>query len=107
MRLRRGNTFPAARQAKDAEKKRKRPDSVKSHRTLVEQPSPEVCSRTTLRSDRRGGNGTNGRLLWINPGRPGRNRTCNRRIRNPMLYPFELRAQIVYFTIVYFTKDRK
>src|SRR5260370_38854398 len=25
-------------------------------------------------------------------GRRGRNRTCNRRIRNPMLYPFELRA---------------
>ena len=25
-------------------KKRKRPDSVKSHGTLVEQPSPEVCS---------------------------------------------------------------
>ena len=28
---------------------------------------------------------------WWN-GRRGRNRTCNRRIRNPMLYPFELRA---------------
>ena len=27
-------------------------------------------------------------------GRPGRNRTCNPRIRNPMLYPFELRAHI-------------
>ena len=26
-------------------------------------------------------------------GRPGRNRTCNPRIRNPMLYPFELRAR--------------
>src|SRR5437879_5866422 len=26
-------------------------------------------------------------------GRRGRNRTCNRRIRNPMLYPFELRAR--------------
>jgi hypothetical protein len=25
-------------------------------------------------------------------GRPGRIRTCNHRIRNPMLYPFELRA---------------
>jgi hypothetical protein len=25
--------------------KRKRPDSVKSHGTLVEQPSPEVCSQ--------------------------------------------------------------
>ena len=25
-------------------------------------------------------------------GRRGRIRTCNRRIRNPMLYPFELRA---------------
>ena len=25
-------------------------------------------------------------------GRPGRNRTCNPRIRNPMLYPLELRA---------------
>jgi hypothetical protein len=25
-------------------------------------------------------------------GRHGRIRTCNRRIRNPMLYPFELRA---------------
>jgi hypothetical protein len=27
-------------------------------------------------------------------GRRDRNRTCNRRIRNPMLYPFELRARI-------------
>ncbi len=27
---------------------------------------------------------------WI--GRPGRSRTCNPRIRNPMLYPLELRA---------------
>jgi hypothetical protein len=26
-------------------------------------------------------------------GRPGRTRTCNPRIRNPMLYPLELRAQ--------------
>src|SRR3989442_11899087 len=26
-------------------------------------------------------------------GRPGRTRTCNRRIRNPMLYPLELRAR--------------
>ena len=25
-------------------------------------------------------------------GRPGRSRTCNPRIRNPMLYPLELRA---------------
>jgi hypothetical protein len=29
-------------------------------------------------------------------GRPGRNRTCNPRIRNPMLYPLELRAQLIY-----------
>ena len=34
---------------------------------------------------------------WTGPillilGRRGRNRTCNPRIRNPMLYPFELRA---------------
>ena len=28
-------------------------------------------------------------------GRRGRNRTCNRRIRNPMLYPFELRAHFL------------
>ena len=27
-------------------------------------------------------------------GRPGRNRTCNPRIRNPMLYPLELRALV-------------
>ena len=27
-------------------------------------------------------------------GRPGRSRTCNPRIRNPMLYPFELRAHL-------------
>jgi hypothetical protein len=27
------------------------------------------------------------------PGAPGRTRTCNHRIRNPMLYPIELRAQ--------------
>src|SRR5258708_29611241 len=43
--------------------KRKRPDSVLSPGTLVEQPSPEVCSRTTLRSDRRAHNGTNGGFL--------------------------------------------
>ena len=30
----------------------------------------------------------------ISFGRPGRNRTCNPRIRNPMLYPFELRALV-------------
>src|ERR1700733_12312013 len=29
---------------------------------------------------------------WAKAGRRGRIRTCNRRIRNPMLYPFELRA---------------
>ena len=28
-------------------------------------------------------------------GRRGRTRTCNRRIRNPMLYPFELRARVM------------
>src|SRR5437588_2020561 len=28
-------------------------------------------------------------------GRRGRNRTCNPRIRNPMLYPFELRARCI------------
>jgi hypothetical protein len=32
-------------------------------------------------------------------GRRGRNRTCNPRIRNPMLYPFELRALNQKFTI--------
>ena len=32
--------------------------------------------------------------LWAGTGRRGRNRTCNRRIRNPMLYPFELRAPL-------------
>jgi hypothetical protein len=35
-------------------------------------------------------------------GRRGRNRTCNPRIRNPMLYPFELRAREKirsYFTL--------
>ena len=31
-------------------------------------------------------------------GRPGRNRTCNPRIRNPMLYPLELRA-LEYFSL--------
>ena len=30
-------------------------------------------------------------IFWF-CGRRGRNRTCNPRIRNPMLYPFELRA---------------
>ena len=29
-------------------------------------------------------------------GRRGRNRTCNPRIRNPMLYPFELRARSLF-----------
>jgi hypothetical protein len=29
-------------------------------------------------------------------GRRGRNRTCNPRIRNPMLYPFELRARLFF-----------
>ncbi len=32
------------------------------------------------------------RVVYRRNGRRGRNRTCNRRIRNPMLYPFELRA---------------
>src|SRR5579863_5489913 len=32
-------------------------------------------------------------LTFGRSGRRGRNRTCNRRIRNPMLYPFELRAR--------------
>lgn len=30
-------------------------------------------------------------------GAPGRNRTCNPRVRNPLLYPIELRAQLVSF----------
>jgi hypothetical protein len=30
----------------------------------------------------------------VGSGRRGRNRTCNPRIRNPMLYPFELRARV-------------
>jgi hypothetical protein len=34
-------------------------------------------------------------------GRPGRNRTCNPRIRNPMLYPLELRAQSRLIACVY------
>jgi hypothetical protein len=29
---------------------------------------------------------------FVDCGRRGRNRTCNPRIRNPVLYPFELRA---------------
>jgi hypothetical protein len=32
-------------------------------------------------------------------GAPGRNRTCNRRIRNPMLYPVELRALLRSFGV--------
>src|SRR2546429_9834943 len=32
-------------------------------------------------------------LHSVKIGRRGRTRTCNRRIRNPMLYPFELRAR--------------
>jgi hypothetical protein len=47
-------------------KKRKRPDSVRVIGRPFEQPSPEVCSPLTLRSDRRGGNGTNGGVLWHN-----------------------------------------
>ena len=31
-------------------------------------------------------------MIWDERGRPGRSRTCNPRIRNPMLYPLELRA---------------
>jgi hypothetical protein len=33
-------------------------------------------------------------IVRLKTGRRGRTRTCNRRIRNPMLYPFELRAHI-------------
>jgi hypothetical protein len=36
-------------------------------------------------------------------GERGRNRTCNRRIRNPMLYPFELRAHIC--VLAYFSNS--
>ncbi len=42
---------------------------------------------------RRGAFQSQGRRANQNkPGRRGRTRTCNPRIRNPMLYPFELRA---------------
>ena len=41
-------------------KKRKRPDSIRVPGRSFEQPSPEVCSPTTLRCDHRQGNGTNG-----------------------------------------------
>ena len=34
-------------------------------------------------------------LCGMESGRRGRNRTCNPRIRNPMLYPFELRALLL------------
>ena len=86
--------------------KRKRPRLEWSHGTPVEQPSPEVCSKPLYVLIAARGMARTGDSC-AQSGRPGRNRTCNRRIRNPMLYPFELRAQIVYFTIVYFTKDRE
>jgi hypothetical protein len=44
--------------------RRKRPDSVRVIGRSSEQPSPEVCSQTTLRSDRLCGNGTNVGFLW-------------------------------------------
>ena len=37
---------------------------------------------------------------------PGRNRTCNLRIRSPALYPIELRAQ-KFVTISIITNQRK
>jgi hypothetical protein len=41
-----------------------------------------------------------GAVRLTEAGRRGRTRTCNRRIRNPMLYPFELRARLAKSTIV-------
>ena len=42
------------------------------------------------------------RLKLSTGGAPGRNRTCNRRLRRPVLYPVELRAP--YKTMVYSAK---
>lgn len=36
---------------------------------------------------------TPGLVAFVNPDAPGRTRTCDLRIRNPLLYPTELRAQ--------------
>ncbi len=36
---------------------------------------------------------------WEMTGVPGRARTCDLRIRNPLLYPTELRAQTVMITL--------
>jgi antitoxin component HigA of HigAB toxin-antitoxin module len=34
------------------------------------------------------------RAITVDNGAPGRTRTCNRRLRRPMLYPVELRARV-------------
>src|SRR6266446_6019152 len=86
--------------------KRKRPDSVRVIGRSSNSPPPKSAQEPLYVVIAARGMARTGDSC-AQSGRPGRNRTCNRRIRNPMLYPFELRAQIVYFTIVYFTKDRE
>ena len=87
-------------------KKRKRPDSVRVIGRSSNSPPPKSAQEPLYVLIAARGMARTGDSCG-QTGRPGRNRTCNRRIRNPMLYPFELRAQIVYFTIVYLTKDRE
>ena len=53
-------------------------------------PSKDVLNKSSWPSFNKSLRG-----LLVSDGRRGRTRTCNPRIRNPMLYPFELRARIV------------
>jgi hypothetical protein len=56
------------------------------------------CSTAQIDAHTTSGLGQKGSLrIWFG-GRPGGNRTPNPRIRNPMLYPLELRALEINFT---------
>ena len=84
-------------------KKRKRPDSLRVIGRSSNSPPPKSAQEPLYVLIAAGGMARTGDSCGQS-GRPGRNRTCNRRIRNPMLYPFELRAQVV--TLQLFTLQR-
>ena len=77
-------------------KKRKRPDSVRVIGRSSNSPPPKSAQELLYVLTAAEGIARTGDSCGQS-GRPGRNRTCNRRIRNPMLYPFELRAQSIVF----------
>jgi hypothetical protein len=105
MRQRRGKYFSRslpsqetqrARRRQRCRKKRKRPDSVRVIGRSSNSPPPKSAQELLYVLIAAEGMARTGDSCGQS-GRPGRNRTCNRRIRNPMLYPFELRAQSIVF----------